>query len=299
MPDRRLRRSVTIIAAALVAAAAAVTAVALWPAPAGRAADATPAPAAEPAPSPSPSPTQAGYPADDATYDVAGLPATEVFSVIPGLPTDDDPFGDPTGLVAQASGDAAPVFAEPGGDPVAVLPREQRYGGTTVPVVERQEHWLKVLVAGRQGLPGSGDPSQAIGWVRAGDVAVTENAHRVDVDLAAGTIAISGAGEREAVAGPFAWGAAATPTAVGRSFIMLNETVAFDYTRGHPMVYLSVQSPTLAGFDGQDQATIAFHYHDAHEGAISNGCLRLGAEAIDRIAQLPLGTPVYVHGADA
>jgi hypothetical protein len=61
-------------------------------------------------------------------------------------------------------------------------------------------------------------------------------------------------------------------------------------------VYLGVQSPTLAGFSGAAVAVTAFHYHDARSGPISNGCLRLDAAAIDRLAQLPLGTPVIVSG---
>jgi len=39
----------------------------------------------------------------------------------------------------------------------------------------------------------------------------------------------------------------------------------------------------------------AFHYHDSHSGQISNGCLRLDAAAIDRLAQLPAGTPVFIR----
>ena len=75
---------------------------------------------------------------------------------------------------------------------------------------------------------------------------------------------------------------------------MLFRSPSFGYTRGHPLVYLGVQSPTLDGFGGAAVAVTAFHYHDARSGAISNGCLRLGPEAIDRLAQLPLGTAVYV-----
>ena len=83
---------------------------------------------------------------------------------------------------------------------------------------------------------------------------------------------------------------------MGRAFIMLTRVVPeFQYTRGHPLVYLSVQSPTLDGFGGAAVAVTAFHYHDQRSGAISNGCIRVDPAAIDQLAQLPLGTPVIVR----
>ncbi len=69
----------------------------------------------------------------------------------------------------------------------------------------------------------------------------------------------------------------------------------FTYTRGNPIVYLSVQSPTLDGFDGANVAITAFHYHDWRSGQISNGCIRLDAAPIAKLAELPLGTPVYIR----
>ena len=67
------------------------------------------------------------------------------------------------------------------------------------------------------------------------------------------------------------------------------------YTRGHPIVYLSAQSPTLDGFAGASVAVTAFHYHDDRSGSISNGCLRVDPDAITALAQLPLGTPVIIR----
>ncbi|MTE24054.1 L,D-transpeptidase [Microbacterium sp. ZXX196] len=284
--------------AIVVAAALAAVAIAWSAADEPRAwapAAARPTPTATPTPSPSPT----APPENTAEYAQGALPATEVHAVIPELPVDADPTALGTGLVATAGAAGAPVFADPAGEPVAWLPAAQRYGGTTVPVVERAGTWLRVLLVGRQGVPGEGDPSQLSGWVRAADVTTAREERRVEVSIAEGTIEIvRGRGadeERTLVTTDFAWGTDATPTPTGRAFIMLTETVSFAYTRGHAMAYLSVQSPTLAGFGGQPVAVTAFHYHDAHAGAISNGCLRLGAEAIDAIAELPAGTVVHIR----
>ena len=257
-------------------------------------------------PTPTPTPTPIGAPADTTAYDLGTLPAVDVFAVLPALPVDDDPFGALTGLVAQPGAAGAPVFATEGGEPVARLAHEQTYGGTVVPVITRHDHWVRVLLVGRQGVPGSGDPRQVTGWMRAADVTLTADPQRVEVDLSYRTIAIVTTPDASAdgsvapetstlVATDFGSGAPGTPTPLGRAFLMFEDVVPqYAYTRGHPLVYLSVQSPTLAGFGGQPVAVTAFHYHDARSGAISNGCIRLDAEAIAKLSLLPQGTGVRI-----
>jgi hypothetical protein len=227
---------------------------------------------------------------------MAGLPLADVFTLIPALPVDDDPFGAPTGLLATPASATIPVFAEPGGAPVAALPAQLRWGGSTVPVVTKHENWVRVLLSGRQGTPPGGNPAQLTGWLRASDVVLAPADAHIEVSLSARTVTIVSGGATELVASDFGSGVAETPTPVGRTFIMHTEVMPYAYTRGHPLVYLGVQSPTLAGFDGADTAVTAFHYHDAHSGIISNGCIRLDTGAIDRLAQLPAGTPVYIVG---
>ena len=118
----------------------------------------------------------------------------------------------------------------------------------------------------------------------------------IEVSLGDRTVDIVRGEDRQRVAADFGYGVAATPTPVGRSFIMTVRTEpTFAYTRGNPLIYLSVQSPTLDGFDGGDVAVTAFHYHDARSGRVSNGCLRVDAAAAQVLAALPLGTPVIVR----
>ncbi|MER7795770.1 L,D-transpeptidase [Microbacterium sp. NPDC096154] len=250
--------------------------------------------------SPSPTPTVDGFPENDRRYDQGELPVVDVFSLHPDLPVDEARFAPTEGIVAQPREAGAPVFADPRGEPVAWLPHAQAYDGTVVPVIEKQDHWVRVLLVGRQALPGEGDPAQLTGWMRTADVALADNPHRVEVDISDRTVRIvtrDGKSETEQlVADDFGWGASATPTPLGRAFVMFVDVVeSFAYTRGHPLVYLSVQSPTLPGFGGQPVAVTAFHYHDARSGPISNGCIRVSAEAIQALQQLPLGTPVFIR----
>lgn len=234
--------------------------------------------------------------ADVSDYTLAKLTPLDVWEVIPELPVDDEPFAPTTGLLAQPLAAGAPVFAAPGEEPIAYLPRDQRYGGTIVPVVEQHAHWVKVLLPGRQGVPPEGDAAQTAGWLRAADVDLTRNDSYVEVHLADHTIDIVTATGVERVADDFAWGKASTPTPVGRTFIMLTKVEpAFAYTDGHPLVYLGVQSPTLAGFDGGDVAVTAFHYYKNRSGPNSFGCIYLDGPSTDRLAELPAGTPVIIR----
>lgn len=292
------RRRTWIIVAAIAAVVILVAAAYLaWPRP-----EPTPAATPEsatmiaPSPTPSPRPTPTGYPENTATYDLAGLPEANVLTVIPALPVDDEPDAAFAGFTAHAVSAAAPIWADPTADPVAVLPQEFVFDGTTVAVIERQEHWVRVLLAGRQAEPSSGNPGQITGWLRSSDVELTPIDTLIEVDISDRTIDIVRAGQRQRVATDFAWGADATPTPTGRSFVMMTRVVeSFGYTRGWPLVYLSVQSPTLDAFGGSDAAVTAFHYHDTRSGPLSNGCIRVDEAAIAALAEVPLGAGVFIR----
>jgi len=247
---------------------------------------ATPA-LATPTPTPTPTVTE---------YDLAGLPKVDVLAVIPALPLDDDRDGAFTGEVVHPVVDKAPVFADPGGTPVAYLPRDDPYDGTTVPVIDVRDGWVKVLLAGRQHTPSKGNAAQVAGWLRTADVSTETVDARIEVDISDHRIDIVRGKDRTRVTNDFAWGTDDTPTPHGRAFVMMvRKAPSLGYTRGHPVVYLSVQSPTLDGFGGADVAVTAFHYHDVHSGAISNGCIRVGVDAITALSALPPGTPVTVR----
>ncbi|MGO2932137.1 L,D-transpeptidase [Microbacterium sp.] len=273
-------------------------AVAMWPRPDDAAASTrstAPAQITKPTPTPSPTPTPTGFPANAGEYDASALPPADVFAVLPELPVDDDLDAPFSGYTARAATDVIPVWADPLAEPVAALPRDYRYGGTTVAVVEKQENWVRVLLTGRQNLPSAGDSAQLTGWLRVSDIELAATDTTVEVSLSAHTIDIVRDGASERIATDFGWGTDQTPTPIGRSFIHLSEVTSFDYTRGLPVVYLSVQSPTLDGFGGQGVAITAFHYHDERSGNISNGCLRLDESAITKLAELPEGTGVIIR----
>lgn len=252
-------------------------------------------PAAAPATVPPTSAPPADAPANTTAYDIRTLRPIDVWSVTPSIAVDDAPFAAMTGELARPRS-GAPIFTDPAGQPVGYLPRDAAYGGTTVPVVAHQTNWVKVLLAGRQGVPPEGNPAQTVGWLRVADVDITPVQAYVDVHLADHTIDIVSASGVERVANDFAWGTPSTPTPVGRTFVMLTRVVPqFAYTQGHPLVYLGVQSTAMAGFDGGTVAVTAFHYYRERSGANSFGCVYLDGPSVDRLAQLPPGTPVVIY----
>ena len=292
-------RAPWIITALSLAAAVAlgVTAAVVEPAPASEASQRSAAAPgqADTAAAPGEADT-AAVPADTRAFDLSTLPLIDVWTVDPRLPVDTDPFAPTTGDLATPRGVGAPIFPEPGADPIGYLPAAHLYGGSTVPVVERQGPWVKVLLAGRQGLPPAGSSAQTAAWLREADVDLRPGAAYVEVHLSARTIDIVTADGSERVVGDFAWGKPSTPTPPGRSFILMTKVEpVFEYTEGHPIVYLAVQSPTLAGFDGGSVAVTSFHYYRTRSGPNSFGCIYLDAASITRLAQLPAGTPVLIQ----
>lgn len=294
----RAGRSARLVAAAVgVGAILGLGAWMLWPAaPLDPTASASPSPAPPThTATPTPTPTPTGYPPNTVEYDVTALPEVSVFSVIPALEVDAEPFADLTGETARPL-TAAPVWADPTAAPVAYLPRDLEFDGTTVPIIERQADWVRVLLVGRQAVPSRGDSSQVTGWMRAADVEIDVSDASVRVRIGDRSVDIVRAGIATRIADDFGWGTDVTPTPLGRAYIMTTRVVPeYWYTRGHPIVYLSAQSPTLDGFGGASVAVTAFHYHDERSGPISNGCIRLGPEAIEALAALPYGTPVYIE----
>lgn len=285
----------------MVAAAVAVSATAMLrgggpKAPVTHAASASPSRTPSRTPTATPTRKHVGPAANTTSYNVAGLPSIDVYSVNPRIPVDTNPGGPMTDLVAYAARPAIPVFASPSSAPVAKLEQAPKEGGAAVPVIAQYSDWVAVLLSGRHALPPSGNSHQTYGWLRRADVALTRNDTHIVITLSKHTIDLVKGATATRVSTDFAWGTTATPTPIGRTFVMeVAVNPALAYTRGHPIVYLATQSPTLVGFDGENVAVTAIHYYDVHSGPISNGCIRVDARAIDILNKVPAGTVVYIR----
>jgi L,D-transpeptidase catalytic domain len=152
-----------------------------------------------------------------------------------------------------------------------------------------REHdaWVQVGIPAR--------PNGTLAWVRTADVTFRRHEFSLTVSVGERMVRAYEAG-RLVFETPVAVGRAATPTPLGRFFINAIIPKANPHGAYGPVI-LSVSSfsETLESFDG-GIPEIALHgtNQPALIGqAISNGCVRLSNEAVERLAALvPLGTPV-------
>lgn len=239
---------------------------------------------------------------DDATL-INDPSANGVFTF---LPTDPNPDADATDQRVMVVQDVA-VYAEPGGEVVGYLSPTTYETQTILPVFEVDGDYGMVPVFARAGLPSDGVTGQAVAWVRLDDpaVQVTTDDTSVVVDLSDLTVSIyDGDTLVESLEGigigTFTWETPTGRTAIAARWTDPNAT----YTQhGDEWTIISSlarfsdvrDSFVASGDDSASSPLIALHYHSTLGGAVSSGCIRLDYDINAAIAELPIGTPVYVQ----
>ena len=178
-----------------------------------------------------------------------------------------------------------PVFDAPDGRSFAKMPVQQ-FGDTWLPVIAQRAGWVRVLLPSR--------PNGATGWLRESGVEVRTSPYLVRVHLGSRTLDINYEGASIGT-WPVAVGEPATPTPTGRTFLL--GSVIDDAQSYSPIILpLGSHSDTLDTYGG-GPGTVALHgWPDTSVfgSAVSHGCIRVPADALDRLTQVPLGTLVIV-----
>lgn len=243
--------------------------------------------------------------------DLAALPLanrSDATAIIPDLPVDPNPDGEVTGERVRVV-EPTPVYAEPGGEPVALLEPTTVLSETVLPVFDRDGRWVMVPVLARTGLPSDGVVGQAVGWVWAGvgaGVEVHEDTTVIRVDRRAETLTVVD-GDEELLTVTVGVGKPATPTPVGRTAIAaVYDDPDVAYLGGRPVHALTRFSDEVDSFRPSGTAAgtqapplVAIHAYTTGPtvGAVSNGCLRLTGDDLAAVAELvEVGTPVIVTG---
>lgn len=199
----------------------------------------------------------------------------------------------PTGAsVATSKVDEIQVFDAPGSTTVvATFTAQTEYlSPRTFLVTGQQGSWLKALLPMR--------PNQSEGWIRASDVALTQNPYKITVDLANHELVFTKDGQEILRTGIVA-GSPRTPTPLGTYYITdpvdLRSRPGGAY--GAYALGLSGYSEVLFEFNG-GPGQIAIHGTNSPEligQDVSNGCIRIPNDVVVEIAtQAPLGTPVVI-----
>jgi lipoprotein-anchoring transpeptidase ErfK/SrfK len=202
-------------------------------------------------------------------------------------------LADYVSFIAQARGPSVEVFDEPGAaEPSHVLDNPNENGAPLVFLVEGQDHsgeWLPVNLPVR--------PNGSTGFVRASDVEVVSNEHRVKVELGAHRLTVT-RGTETVLEAPVGLGTQDTPTPGGVYYI--KELLRPPDPNGPYGVYaygLSGFSNVLEEFNGGD-GVIGIHGTNDPSSIgqnVSHGCIRLANDVItEMVDYLPLGTPVEI-----
>nr|WP_238993183.1 L,D-transpeptidase [Nocardioides caldifontis] len=215
---------------------------------------------------------------------LASLKAATTRTTLPRAPRDPDPQGVTDGEVVHPHS-VLPLYAAPGRRPFAKVGPKQ-FGDTWLPVVERRGGWSRVLLPSR--------PNGSTGWLRTKQVERRTSPYLIRVHLGSRTLELV---DRGTTVGSWtvAVGAPGTPTPTGRTFL-LGQLVDDSQSFSPVILPLGSHSDTLDTYGG-GPGTVALHgWPDGSVfgQAVSHGCVRVPADALDALSQVPLGTLVLV-----
>jgi lipoprotein-anchoring transpeptidase ErfK/SrfK len=214
----------------------------------------------------------------------ADLPASTTYTTVDGAPSDPNPNQTTDGVVVHPVRET-PVYDAPDGRAIARMESTQ-FGNTWLPVIAEESGWVQVLLPSR--------PDASTGWLRADDVERAKTPYVIKVHLGAKRLQLL---RDDEVLGdwPVGIGVDATPTPTGRTFLL----GAFSdpkQTYSPVILPLGTHSPTLDTFGG-GPGTVAMHTwpdESVFGTAVSNGCIRVPADALDQLAEVPLGSLVMI-----
>lgn len=216
--------------------------------------------------------------------DLRALEAATTEARVKGSPRDDAPLQQPSGVIVHPRRTVA-VYDRPDGTAFAKLTADQ-FGDTWVPVIARRAGWVRVLLPSR--------PNGSTGWLAADRLEQARSDHLIRVHLASRSLELFDDG---ILVGTWsvAVGAPDTPTPTGRTFV-LGQLTDPDQSYSPVIIPLGTHSESLDTYGG-GPGTVAIHgWPDGSVfgQAVSHGCVRVPADALDVIRTVPLGTPVLI-----
>ncbi|WP_300007441.1 L,D-transpeptidase [Pseudonocardia sp.] len=216
--------------------------------------------------------------------DVASLPIADTYGELTGAPVDTATDAPTDGTVVHPLRET-PVHDAPGGTPIARVEPTQ-FGDVWFPVIAEQGEWVQVLLPSK--------PAGSTGWVRSADLTSAVTDYRIEVHLGSRTLELI-RDERVVEQWPVAVGEAQTPTPAGRTFL-LGAFSDPDQDFSPVILPLGSHSPTLDNYGG-GPGTVAIHTwpdDDVFGSATSDGCIRVPADALEQLTEVPLGTVVLI-----
>jgi len=185
-------------------------------------------------------------------------------------------------------------FAQPNGDPSAMVPGTWFGAVSSLPVLSSQPGWLQIAIAQR--------PNGRIAWIRSSAATLSTTADCVVIDLRLRHLELFVSGDL-ALDVPAGIGTSVDPTPTGRFFVALFAS-APSPGYGPFVIVTSAHSNAITDWDQSGDAVVAIHGPlgaDAAIGtdgaAISHGCIRLHDVDLARLRDVPVGSLVIVTDA--
>ncbi|MEJ3652318.1 L,D-transpeptidase [Actinomycetes bacterium KLBMP 9759] len=227
---------------------------------------------------------QSTPPPDSGSGPTGALPLSNTFTTIEGAPLDTQATSTTEGLVVHPVR-TTPVHASPGGKAIAQI-EPQQFGPTWLPVIGQQPDWVQVLLPSK--------PNGSTGWIRAADTEHVITHFVIKVHLKSMKMELT---EKGKSVGTWSIGIGKpdTPTPPGRTFV-LGQFKDPKQSFSPVIIPLGTHSPTLDTYGG-GPGTVGIHgwpNDDVLGTASSDGCIRIPADALAKLTEVPLGTLVMI-----
>ncbi|HKR51616.1 MAG TPA: L,D-transpeptidase [Pseudonocardiaceae bacterium] len=216
--------------------------------------------------------------------DPSVLPLSTTYTIIDGAPVDSGPPVPTDGTVVHPQREIV-VYAAPGGAPIARV-GPQQLGDTWLPVIAQQPGWVQVLLPSR--------PNNSVGWVTDDALNRAVTPYLIRVHLRSFSMELF-RGDGRLGEWTIGIGKKSAPTPAGRTFLLGSFTDPKQ--RYSPVILpLGTHSPTLDSFGG-GPGTVAIHTWPTATvfgTRSSDGCIRVPADALNKLTEVPLGTLVLI-----
>jgi lipoprotein-anchoring transpeptidase ErfK/SrfK len=187
----------------------------------------------------------------------------------------------------------APRYASPGRPAAGTVPASWYGRPSVLPVIATSPGWVLVRLAQR--------PNGSTAWLPAADVALSSTPYRIVVSSTTTQLALYDRG-RLVFSAPAGVGTPDDPTPAGEYFVAFDEPPPQpDPGYGPFIMVTSAHSPAIRDWAGSGDAIIGIHGplgEDSEIGTagarISHGCIRLHDQALERLTEVPPGTPIDV-----
>jgi lipoprotein-anchoring transpeptidase ErfK/SrfK len=190
---------------------------------------------------------------------------------------------------------AAPRYASPGLLATGTVPASWSERPSVLPVVATKPGWVEVRLAQR--------PNESTAWLPASDVTLSTTSYEIVVDLATTKLSLFHDGQL-VFSAPAGVGTTDDPTPTGEYFVAFDEQPPQPNPGYGPFIMVtSAHSPAISDWEGSGDAVIGIHGplgEDSQIGTsgarISHGCIRLHDQALEKLTEVPPGTPIDVVG---